>query len=355
MNLTTDSHTLKTLLKGAKRIWIFAITIFILFSIVLTGGIYFYTNHKSNVQNYEATSKILLTPNYNKEYDGGTTQMYLNSEKTILESQNIKAKFLKSIGKKYSWKKESQINYKIKIKDGTSVASIKVQAPTAKMAKQTSNQLAKMIIENKYGVLQKGEATIIEKSKKAKLQIVVTSHKKYYLAAIILSLLISILLTLVRSYFDDRIYDVNVLKGYLRNLNIYETKNDNVLTVLKKINKVVRAEKKNEPISIYFFDKNVGGMVIKSVSELQPQNGYIIFSDGEISDESKLSLDALYTNKEKTNSFDIVDCSTEININNTAIPVLVIQDGKTMKKQVAEIYNELQIAEINKVFVVYLQ
>ncbi|WP_125766771.1 YveK family protein [Lapidilactobacillus wuchangensis] len=362
MKVTTQTQTLKNLLKGLKKTWLLFICLLVGLTIVFSLAAHWYSGRQTGDVEYKATTKVLITPNKNQEMDGSTLQVYLNTEKSIISSGKFEKYLQKSKLKPNLLNKEDLTNYQIENDNGTSIISIHEINPDKKKALAIVNYVAKTISRNPMNMLQEGTAQVIGTS-----DVVQTTSnrnmKKVYLFAFVFALFISMIIALVMANYSKVIYDAAIIHSALSNANIYEvSKFANVKDVLDKFfRKTAFFDSNNvEATVIYFNNADLIKSTLLSLlpADVQTKTKLVEYTN-EKNDKSndqfqQLSTDSLYHETLSADkSLSLIDCSKTINVGSGKNQILIVKDGSLLKSELNDLVVEFnQITNLD-LYVIY--
>lgn len=363
MNISVHSHTLKSLLKGFRKALVFFAAILVVLSIVLGGLVYLQSHRTVASTTFNSTSKVMLAPDENKDsVDGTAMQVFVNTEKEIIGSEKF-TKFLnKNMEKDIDIKPERLLNYEVDNPNGTSVIELKVTALSKKDAEKISKYMAKTIATDKLNILQGGKAKVIDSHSEV-TENLTRSNKMLYVYSVLIAAVLSFIITLIKVYYDPRIYDNKIISDAFTTGNVYLVKNDqNYVTALKKIFKTTElVEKtKNLDLTITYFegkDKYIND-TLDLANNIGLKVPISIFSDtdemnvnGEVTNYSTNNLYSF--NTENVSGISFIDNTKSINAKDSMVQVLVVEEGKTTKNQVVDTYNEIKQFNTSHLFVIY--
>lgn len=348
MNLSVHSHSVKGLLKGMLNSWRLFVVTLVAFAVVLGAGSYAY-GHKSVATNtYSATSKVLLTPNNKKTLDGGSLQLYLNTEKAMIGSESFANYVSKQVTAKEKFSKSEVTNYQIESENGTSILSITATANSAQKAKQISNFVLEVVANASSEQLQGGNATVVETAETAKV-LGGQSNRKLYVVAGLMAVILSFMVLFIRVYFDNRIYDFEIVKIAFPTAVFYEPADENELK--KNIARIFKGIKQNgntvkTDITIFDgFSKIMGLLNVEGTTNVY-SNQKLAIPEGM----TQMSLDSLYEQHDA--NLNVIDATEKVAMGLSETQILVFNENDCTKKQVLKVLQELkQISNLKLVVI----
>lgn len=348
MNLSVHSHSVKGLLKGMLNSWRLFVVTLVAFAVVLGAGSYAY-GHKSVATNtYSATSKVLLTPNNKKTLDGGSLQLYLNTEKAMIGSESFANYVSKQVTAKEKFSKSEVTNYQIESENGTSILSITATANSAQKAKQISNFVLEVVANASSEQLQGGNATVVETAETAKV-LGRQSNRKLYVVAGLMAVILSFMVLFIRVYFDNRIYDFEIVKIAFPTAVFYEPADDNEFK--KNIARIFKGIKQNgntvkTDITIFDgFSKIMGLLNVEGTTNVY-SNQKLAMPEGM----TQMSLDSLYEQHDA--NLNVIDATEKVAMGLSETQILVFNENDCTKKQVLKVLQELkQISNLKLVVI----
>ncbi|KRM20957.1 YveK family protein [Latilactobacillus graminis] len=338
MNLSVHSHSVKGLLKGMLSSWrLFVITL-VAFAVVLGAGSYAY-GHKSVATNtYSATSKVLLTPNNKKTLDGGSLQLYLNTEKAMLGSDSFANNVAKQVTNKEDFSKNEVTNYQVESENGTSILSITATASSAQKAKQISNFVLKVVTNASSEQLQGGKATVVEKANTVKV-LGGQSNRKLYIVTGLIAVILSFMVLFIRIYFDNRIYDFEIVKNAFPTAVFYEPGDENEFKEnIARIYKGLEQSENAIEVDITIFDgfSKIVSLLNKVGTTNVYSNQKLILPDGM----TQMPLDSLYEQHDA--ELNVIDASEKMVMGVSKTQILVFDENNCTKKQLLKVIQELK-------------
>ncbi|UTC07673.1 hypothetical protein A4W77_07310 [Latilactobacillus curvatus] len=348
MNLSVHSHSVKGLLKGMLNSWRLFVVTLVAFAVVLGAGSYAY-GHKSVATNtYSATSKVLLTPNNKKTLDGGSLQLYLNTEKAMIGSESFANYVSKQVTAKEKFSKSEVTNYQIESENGTSILSITATANSAQKAKQISNFVLEVVANASSEQLQGGNATVVETAETAKV-LGGQSNRKLYVVAGLMAVILSFMVLFIRVYFDNRIYDFEIVKIAFPTAVFYEPADENEFK--KNIARIFKGIKQNgntvkTDITIFDgFSKIMGLLNVEGTTNVY-SNQKLAIPEGM----TQMSLDSLYEQHDA--NLNVIDATEKVAMGLSETQILVFNENDCTKKQVLKVLQELkQISNLKLVVI----
>lgn len=348
MNLSVHSHSVKGLLKGMLNSWRLFVVTLVAFAVVLGAGSYAY-GHKSVATNtYSATSKVLLTPNNKKTLDGGSLQLYLNTEKAMIGSESFANYVSKQVTAKEKFSKSEVTNYQIESENGTSILSITATANSAQKAKQISNFVLEVVANASSEQLQGGNATVVETAETAKV-LGGQSNRKLYVVAGLMAVILSFMVLFIRVYFDNRIYDFEIVKIAFPTAVFYEPADDNEFK--KNIARIFKGIKQNgntvkTDITIFDgFSKIMGLLNVEGTTNVY-SNQKLAMPEGM----TQMSLDSLYEQHDA--NLNVIDATEKVAMGLSETQILVFNENDCTKKQILKVLQELkQISNLKLVVI----
>lgn len=348
MNLSVHSHSVKGLLKGMLNSWRLFVVTLVAFAVVLGAGSYAY-GHKSVATNtYSATSKVLLTPNNKKTLDGGSLQLYLNTEKAMIGSESFANYVSKQVTAKEKFSKSEVTNYQIENENGTSILSITATANSAQKAKQISNFVLEVVANASSEQLQGGNATVVETAETAKV-LGGQSNRKLYVVAGLMAVILSFMVLFIRVYFDNRIYDFEIVKIAFPTAVFYEPADENEFK--KNIARIFKGIKQNgntvkTDITIFDgFSKIMGLLNVEGTTNVY-SNQKLAMPEGM----TQMSLDSLYEQHDA--NLNVIDATEKVAMGLSETQILVFNENDCTKKQVLKVLQELkQISNLKLVVI----
>lgn len=348
MNLSVHSHSVKGLLKGMLNSWRLFVVTLVAFAVVLGAGSYAY-GHKSVATNtYSATSKVLLTPNNKKTLDGGSLQLYLNTEKAMIGSESFANYVSKQVTAKEKFSKSEVTNYQIESENGTSILSITATANSAQKAKQISNFVLEVVANASSEQLQGGNATVVETAETAKV-LGGQSNRKLYVVAGLMAVILSFMVLFIRVYFDNRIYDFEIVKIAFPTAVFYEPADENEFK--KNIARIFKGIKQNgntvkTDITIFDgFSKIMGLLNVEGTTNVY-SNQKLAMPEGM----TQMSLDSLYEQHDA--NLNVIDATEKVAMGLSETQILVFNENDCTKKQVLKVLQELkQISNLKLVVI----
>lgn len=348
MNLSVHSHSVKGLLKGMLNSWRLFVVTLVAFAVVLGAGSYAY-GHKSVATNtYSATSKVLLTPNNKKTLDGGSLQLYLNTEKAMIGSESFANYVSKQVTAKEKFSKSEVTNYQIENENGTSILNITATANSAQKAKQISNFVLEVVANASSEQLQGGNATVVETAETAKV-LGGQSNRKLYVVAGLMAVILSFMVLFIRVYFDNRIYDFEIVKIAFPTAVFYEPADENEFK--KNIARIFKGIKQNgntlkTDITIFDgFSKIMGLLNVEGTTNVY-SNQKLAIPEGM----TQMSLDSLYEQHDA--NLNVIDATEKVAMGLSETQILVFNENDCTKKQVLKVLQELkQISNLKLVVI----
>lgn len=348
MNLSVHSHSVKGLLKGMLNSWRLFVVTLVAFAVVLGAGSYAY-GHKSVATNtYSATSKVLLTPNNKKTLDGGSLQLYLNTEKAMIGSESFANYVSKQVTEKEKFSKSEVTNYQIESENGTSILNITAIANSAQKAKQISNFVLEVVANASSEQLQGGNATVVETAETAKV-LGGQSNRKLYVVAGLMAVILSFMVLFIRVYFDNRIYDFEIVKIAFPTAVFYEPADENEFK--KNIARIFKGIKQNgntvkTDITIFDgFSKIMGLLNVEGTTNVY-SNQKLAMPKGM----TQMSLDSLYEQHDA--NLNVIDATEKVAMGLSETQILVFNENDCTKKQVLKVLQELkQISNLKLVVI----
>ncbi|WP_426385907.1 hypothetical protein [Latilactobacillus curvatus] len=348
MNLSVHSHSVKGLLKGMLNSWRLFVVTLVAFAVVLGAGSYAY-GHKSVATNtYSATSKVLLTPNNKKTLDGGSLQLYLNTEKAMIGSESFANYVSKQVTEKEKFSKSEVTNYQIESENGTSILNITATANSAQKAKQISNFVLEVVANASSEQLQGGNATVVETAETAKV-LGGQSNRKLYVVAGLMAVILSFMVLFIRAYFDNRIYDFEIVKIAFPTAVFYEPADENEFK--KNIARIFKGIKQNgntvkTDITIFDgFSKIMGLLNVEGTTNVY-SNQKLAIPEGM----TQMSLDSLYEQHDA--NLNVIDATEKVAMGLSETQILVFNENDCTKKQVLKVLQELkQISNLKLVVI----
>lgn len=348
MNLSVHSHSVKGLLKGMLNSWRLFVVTLVAFAVVLGAGSYAY-GHKSVATNtYSATSKVLLTPNNKKTLDGGSLQLYLNTEKAMIGSESFANYVSKQVTAKEKFSKSEVTNYQIESENGTSILNITATANSAQKAKQISNFVLEVVANASSEQLQGGNATVVETAETAKV-LGGQSNRKLYVVAGLMAVILSFMVLFIRVYFDNRIYDFEIVKIAFPTAVFYEPADENEFK--KNIARIFKGIKQNgntvkTDITIFDgFSKIMGLLNVEGTTNVY-SNQKLAIPEGM----TQMSLDSLYEQHDA--NLNVIDATEKVAMGLSETQILVFNENDCTKKQVLKVLQELkQISNLKLVVI----
>ncbi|MCS8617654.1 hypothetical protein [Latilactobacillus curvatus] len=348
MNLSVHSHSVKGLLKGMLNSWRLFVVTLVAFAVVLGAGSYAY-GHKSVATNtYSATSKVLLTPNNKKTLDGGSLQLYLNTEKAMIGSESFANYVSKQVTAKEKFSKSEVTNYQIENENGTSILNITATANSAQKAKQISNFVLEVVANASSEQLQGGNATVVETAETAKV-LGGQSNRKLYVVAGLMAVILSFMVLFIRVYFDNRIYDFEIVKIAFPTAVFYEPADENEFK--KNIARIFKGIKQNgntvkTDITIFDgFSKIMGLLNVEGTTNVY-SNQKLAMPEGM----TQMSLDSLYEQHDA--NLNVIDATEKVAMGLSETQILVFNENDCTKKQVLKVLQELkQISNLKLVVI----
>ncbi|MGR3741266.1 hypothetical protein [Companilactobacillus sp. DQM5] len=326
MNQINYTHTIKSLLKSMKTKWKFFLLTFLILTGVMIAGTYLYSKKGTSEVSYTAKSQVAILPNYEK-IDGTGIQYYINTEKEILNSERFESK-LDSAAKKDLKMSADEINsYQLSVENGTSVLTISASADTSSKAIKLSNYISNFVVKNNSDISKKTSAKVIGKAKNSEIQ-GNKSYKKYYAMSLVVSLIISVIAVVIKAYYDPRIYDINILSDSVKGVELYHTKEVNLVNTLGKLFKKIKAfsDSDNLNISVNFFEENL---------------------------EEKLNDFFLNENKSEF-KISTIDSGKAMNTTNDLSQIVFVKESITTKKQLLQFLNEVKYIPNVNIYLVYI-
>ncbi|WIE01168.1 hypothetical protein QN289_02065 [Latilactobacillus curvatus] len=348
MNLSVHSHSVKGLLKGMLNSWRLFVVTLVAFAVVLGAGSYAY-GHKSVATNtYSATSKVLLTPNNKKTLDGGSLQLYLNTEKAMIGSESFANYVSKQVTEKEKFSKSEVTNYQIESENGTSILNITATANSAQKAKQISNFVLEVVANASSEQLQGGNATVVETAETAKV-LGGQSNRKLYVVAGLMAVILSFMVLFIRAYFDNRIYDFEIVKIAFPTAVFYEPADENEFK--KNIARIFKGIKQNgntvkTDITIFDgFSKIMGLLNVEGTTNVYSNQKLAIPES-----MTQMSLDSLYEQHDA--NLNVIDATEKVAMGLSETQILVFNENDCTKKQVLKVLQELkQISNLKLVVI----
>lgn len=351
MNLSVHSHSVKGLLKGMLNSWRLFVVTLVAFAVVLGAGSYAY-GHKSVATNtYSATSKVLLTPNNKKTLDGGSLQLYLNTEKAMIGSESFANYVSKQVTAKEKFSKSEVTNYQIENENGTSILNITATANSAQKAKQISNFVLEVVANASSEQLRGGNATVVETAETDETAKVLggQSNRKLYVVAGLMAVILSFMVLFIRVYFDNRIYDFEIVKIAFPTAVFYEPADENEFK--KNIARIFKGIKQNgntvkTDITIFDgFSKIMGLLNVEGTTNVY-SNQKLAIPEGM----TQMSLDSLYEQHDA--NLNVIDATEKVAMGLSETQILVFNENDCTKKQVLKVLQELkQISNLKLVVI----
>ena len=354
MNLSVHSHSVKGLLKGMLNSWRLFVVTLVAFAVVLGAGSYAY-GHKSVATNtYSATSKVLLTPNNKKTLDGGSLQLYLNTEKAMIGSEYFANYVSKQVTEKEKFSKSEVTNYQIENENGTSILNITATANSAQKAKQISNFVLEVVANASSEQLQGGNATVVETAETDETAETAKvlggqSNRKLYVVAGLMAVILSFMVLFIRVYFDNRIYDFEIVKMAFPTAVFYEPADENEFK--KNIARIFKGIKQNgntvkTDITIFDgFSKIMGLLNVEGTTNVY-SNQKLAIPEGM----TQMSLDSLYEQHDA--NLNVIDATEKVAMGLSETQILVFNENDCTKKQVLKVLQELkQISNLKLVVI----
>jgi len=348
MNLSVHSHSVKGLLKGMLNSWRLFVVTLVAFAVVLGAGSYAY-GHKSVATNtYSATSKVLLTPNNKKTLDGGSLQLYLNTEKAMIGSESFANYVSKQVTEKEKFSKSEVTNYQIESENGTSILNITATANSAQKAKQISNFVLEVVANASSEQLQGGNATVVETAETAKV-LGGQSNRKLYVVAGLMAVILSFMVLFIRVYFDNRIYDFEIVKIAFPTAVFYEPADENEFKKnIARIFKGIKQKGNTVKTDITIFDgfsKIMGLLNVEGTTNVY-SNQKLAIPEGM----TQMSLDSLYEQHDA--NLNVIDATEKVAMGLSETQILVFNENDCTKKQVLKVLQELkQISNLKLVVI----
>lgn len=348
MNLSVHSHSVKGLLKGMLNSWRLFVVTLVAFAVVLGAGSYAYGHKGVATNTYSATSKVLLTPNNKKTLDGGSLQLYLNTEKAMIGSDSFANYVAKQVTAKEGFSKNEVTNYQVESENGTSILSITATASSPQKAKQISNFVLKAVANASSDQLQGGMASVVEKADTVKV-LGGKSNRKLYIVAGLMTIILSFMVLFIRVYFDNRIYDFEIVKTAFPTAVFYEPADENefkknVARIFKGTNQDGNTVKTD--ITIFDgFSKIVGLLNTVETTNVY-SNQKLTMPEGM----TQMSLDSLYEQHDA--NLNVIDASEKVAMGVSEAQILVFNENDCTKKQVLKVLQELkQISNLKLVVI----
>lgn len=348
MNLSVHSHSVKGLLKGMLNSWRLFVVTLIALAVVLGTGSYAYGHKGVATNTYSATSKVLLTPNNKKTLDGGSLQLYLNTEKAMLGSDSFANNVAKQVTKKEDFSKSEVTNYQVDSENGTSILSITATASSAQKAKQISNFVLKVVTNASSEQLQGGKATVVEKAGTVKV-LGGQSNRKLYIVTGLMAVILSFMVLFIRVYFDNRIYDFEIVKNAFPTAVFYEPEDENEFKEnIARIYKGAKQSENTTELDITIFDGF--SKILLLLNAFGTTNVYsnqkLTLPEGM----TPMSLDSLYEQHDA--KLNIIDASKKVMMGVSRTQILVFNKNDCTKKQLLKVMQELkQIANFKLVVI----
>lgn len=348
MNLSVHSHSVKGLLKGMLNSWRLFVATFVVLTLILEAGTYVYSRRGVATNTYSATSKVLLTPNNKKTLDGGSLQLYLNTEKAMIGSEYFANYVSKQVTEKEKFSKSEVTNYQIESENGTSILNITATANSAQKAKQISNFVLEVVANASSEQLQGGNATVVETAETAKV-LGGQSNRKLYVVAGLMAVILSFMVLFIRVYFDNRIYDFEIVKIAFPTAVFYEPADENEFK--KNIARIFKGIKQNgntvkTDITIFDgFSKIMGLLNVEGTTNVY-SNQKLAIPEGM----TQMSLDSLYEQHDA--NLNVIDATEKVAMGLSETQILVFNENDCTKKQVLKVLQELkQISNLKLVVI----
>ncbi|WDC91509.1 hypothetical protein PSR33_04745 [Latilactobacillus curvatus] len=348
MNLSVHSHSVKGLLKGMLNSWRLFVATFVVLTLILEAGTYVYSRRGVATNTYSATSKVLLTQ---ETLDGGSLQLYLNTEKVMIGSESFANYVSKQVTAKEKFSKSEVTNYQIENENGTSILNITATANSAQKAKQISNFVLEVVANASSEQLQGGNATVVETAETDETAKVLggQSNRKLYVVAGLMAVILSFMVLFIRVYFDNRIYDFEIVKIAFPTAVFYEPADENEFK--KNIARIFKGIKQNgntvkTDITIFDgFSKIMGLLNVEGTTNVY-SNQKLAIPEGM----TQMSLDSLYEQHDA--NLNVIDATEKVAMGLSETQILVFNENDCTKKQVLKVLQELkQISNLKLVVI----
>lgn len=345
MNLSVHSHSVKGLLKGMLNSWRLFVATFVVLTLILEAGTYVYSRRGVATNTYSATSKVLLTQ---ETLDGGSLQLYLNTEKVMIGSESFANYVSKQVTAKEKFSKSEVTNYQIENENGTSILSITATANSAQKAKQISNFVLEVVANASSEQLQGGNATVVETAATAKV-LGGQSNRKLYVVAGLMAVILSFMVLFIRVYFDNRIYDFEIVKIAFPTAVFYEPADENEFKKnIARIFKGIKQKGNTVKTDITIFDgfsKIMGLLNVEGTTNVY-SNQKLAMPKGM----TQMSLDSLYEQHDA--NLNVIDATEKVAMGLSETQILVFNENDCTKKQVLKVLQELkQISNLKLVVI----
>lgn len=344
--ISVHTQTIKNLVIGFKKQWRLFMTTFIAILAILSASVFWYTTHQKNNITYTSTAKILLKPASSAKMDGGTTQLYLNTEKSIISANSYLDYLKKQIKSELNLNAKDLVDYQVEADNGTSIVAVHVTSKTATKANKLSKFIGNNIVQNPMDILQNGSAQVIQVSQ-AKADTAGFGGKVFYLFSFIVAFIFSLLITLIKVYYDPKIYDVAILKDVFPTSKIYNPADETQLE--DTFGKIIKNNSSDKTISVLYFSEYESVLqAVKNILMKSDDDKKIVnYSNRELSHSEggvqQLPVSDLYNDtNEKNESVQLIDCSEIINSGVGNEQALVVKAGVITKSQVASLVNEFK-------------
>lgn len=351
MNLSVHSHSVKGLLKGMLNSWRLFVATFVVLTLILEAGTYVYSRRGVATNTYSATSKVLLTQ---ETLDGGSLQLYLNTEKVMIGSESFANYVSKQVTAKEKFSKSEVTNYQIENENGTSILNITATANSAQKAKQISNFVLEVVANASSEQLQGGNATVVATAETAETAETAKvlggqSNRKLYVVAGLMAVILSFMVLFIRVYFDNRIYDFEIVKIAFPTAVFYEPADENEFK--KNIARIFKGIKQNgntvkTDITIFDgFSKIMGLLNVEGTTNVY-SNQKLAIPEGM----TQMSLDSLYEQHDA--NLNVIDATEKVAMGLSETQILVFNENDCTKKQVLKVLQELkQISNLKLVVI----
>lgn len=348
MNLSVHSHSVKGLLKGMLNSWRLFVATFVVLTLILEAGTYVYSRRGVATNTYSATSKVLLTQ---ETLDGGSLQLYLNTEKVMIGSESFANYVSKQVTAKEKFSKSEVTNYQIENENGTSILNITATANSAQKAKQISNFVLEVVANASSEQLQGGNATVVETAETAETAKVLggQSNRKLYVVAGLMAVILSFMVLFIRVYFDNRIYDFEIVKIAFPTAVFYEPADENEFKKnIARIFKGIKQKGNTVKTDITIFDgfsKIMGLLNVEGTTNVY-SNQKLAMPKGM----TQMSLDSLYEQHDA--NLNVIDATEKVAMGLSETQILVFNENDCTKKQVLKVLQELkQISNLKLVVI----
>ncbi|MFL2127104.1 YveK family protein [Latilactobacillus curvatus] len=348
MNLSVHSHSVKGLLKGMLNSWRLFVATFVVLTLILEAGTYVYSRRGVATNTYSATSKVLLTQ---ETLDGGSLQLYLNTEKVMIGSESFANYVSKQVTAKEKFSKSEVTNYQIENENGTSILNITATANSAQKAKQISNFVLEVVANASSEQLRGGNATVVETAETAETAKVLggQSNRKLYVVAGLMAVILSFMVLFIRVYFDNRIYDFEIVKIAFPTAVFYEPADENEFKKnIARIFKGIKQKGNTVKTDITIFDgfsKIMGLLNVEGTTNVY-SNQKLAMPKGM----TQMSLDSLYEQHDA--NLNVIDATEKVAMGLSETQILVFNENDCTKKQVLKVLQELkQISNLKLVVI----